>query len=331
LLWGGSLLPLLLVKGEQLERFETENLQYSKCEEHRLSNDLKFASLFFVVIMLGTFLVDTGTVGAVDEQVSVFVLGMPEEYIDYTVCVINGSLWAKVDGTYPLGKLWVDSNSQPETVENLFTFNEGPLTFCYPTPPGTTNITVSVDDTEVSWSNYTEITPDALHYTAVGNWSMIICEISPASDRFVLKIHYEHPIQQTESGYKFLYDLNISPYLSPWSNKSTAHFNIHFEVVAQNIEAVTVAADGTTKPIEYTVTPTENAQTIALNVSSNYSKPLLGDLLISFSEDTEQVSSGFSGSGFALELVYGVTAVVAFGFVLLAGYMIMRKKHGDGK
>ena len=324
-------MPLLPIREEELEKFETENLQYRKCEEYCLRNDLKFASLFFAVIFLCTFLVDTRTVGAVDEQVSVFVLEMPEEYIDYTVCVVNGSLWAKVDGTYPLSKLWINSHSQPETVENLFTFNEGPLALCYPTPPGTTNITVSVDDTEVSWSNYTEIAPDALHYTAVGNWPMIICEISPVSDQFVLRIHYEHPIQQTESGYEFLYDLNISPYLSPWSNRSTAHFNISFEIDAQNIEAVTVATDGTTKPIEYAVTQTEKAQTIALNVVSNYSKPLSGDLLISFSEDTEQVSSGFSGSGFALELVYGVTTVVAFGFVLLAGYMIMRKNHGDSK
>ncbi len=292
-----------------------------------MRNDLKFASLFFVVIFLGTFLVDTGTVRAVDEQVLVFVLEMPEEYIDYTFCVVNGSLWAKVDGTYPLGKLWVDSRYQPETVENLFTFNEGPLALCYPTPPGTTNITISVDDTEVSWSNYTEIAPDALHYTSVGNWTMIMCEISPVSDQFVLRIHYEHPIQQTELGYEFLYDLNISPYLSPWSNKSTAHFNISFGIDAQNIEAVTVATDGTTKPIEYTVTQTEKAQTVALTVVSNYSKPLLGDLLISFSENTEQVSCGLSG----LEQVFYIVVVTAFGFVLLAGYMIMRKKHGDSK
>lgn len=320
-------MPLLPIREEQLEKFETENLQYRKCEEHSLRNDLKFANLFFVAIFLGTFLVDTGTVGAVDEQVSVFVLEIPEEYIDYTVCVVNGSLWAKVDGTYPLGKLWVDSHCQPETMDTLFTFNEGPLVLCYPTPPGTTNITVSVDATEVSWNNYTEITHDALHYTSVGNWPMIICEISPMSDQFVLRIHYEHPIQQTESGYEFLYDLNISPYLSPWSNKSTANFNIHFEVAAQNIEAVTVATDGTTKPIEYTVTQTEKAQTIALNVVSNYSKPLLGDLLISFSENTEQVSCVLSG----LEQIYCIVVVTAFGFVLLAGYMIIRKRHGDSK
>jgi hypothetical protein len=73
---------------------------------------------------------------------------MPEEYLNYTITTINGSLWAKIDGTYPLHVL----------------FWQGALPMLYPTPPGTTNISLKMDETELKWDNFTEIYPEAVHF-----------------------------------------------------------------------------------------------------------------------------------------------------------------------
>jgi hypothetical protein len=83
----------------------------------------------------------------------------------------------------------------------------------YPTPSDTTNIHVKMNETELDWSNY----PHDTHHTAIGDRSMIYCVIAPVSDYFVLKIHYEHPVQLINGSYLFLYDLNIREYLSDWS------------------------------------------------------------------------------------------------------------------
>jgi len=263
---------------------------------------------------------------------SAYSLEMPEEYIDYTISRVNGSLWAKVDGTYPLTKSTIECEDQSLSASGTwFTFTGDTLPMLYPTPPGTTNISMKVDETELEWGNYTQSFPSETHYTAIGDWTMINCTIHPVLDQFTLKIHYEHPILLINGSYTFLYDLNISPYLSPWSNKSTAHFNIKFETDITDLQARTMATDGTLNPVVYTVTREAEAETVSLQVVSEYIKPLPGDLLISFHEDREsgQPNSGFLDSdllGYALVAVI-VTAVVAF-----VGYLLLKhKKRGDNK
>ncbi len=256
----------------------------------------------------------------------VYSLTMPEEYINYTVCSVNGSLWAKVDGTYPLNKVDIECQSGMDVT--WFTFSGESLPMVYPTPPGTIDISVKVDETELEWSNYTQTVPDATHYTAVGDWPMISCIVDPVLDQFTLKIHYEHPIIQNNGSYTFLYDLNISPYLSQWSNKSTAHFNIRFETGITELQAYTITTDGTLNAVDYTVTKDDNAETVSLQVVSEYSKQLPGDLLISFTEDkeTEQANSGFLGSNLWAELGYALVAVTVVA-VFLAVYRRRLKKN----
>src|SRR4030043_131925 len=69
-------------------------------------------------------------------------IAMPEEYINYTIASINGTLWAKIDGTYPLQILF-----EPERLSDS-------LPLVYPTPPGTTNITIIMDEKELAGSTY---------------------------------------------------------------------------------------------------------------------------------------------------------------------------------
>jgi len=270
---------------------------------------------------------------AAANPIPVYSLKMPEEYINYTISRVNGSLWAKVDGTYPLTKFGIECQDQALSINNSwFTFTGDTLPMVYPTPPDTTKISVKIDETELDWSNYTQSVPDAVHYTAIGDWSMISCTLYPVLDQFMLKIHYEHPIMLINGSYTFLYDLNISPYLSSWSNKSTAHFKINFETDYTGLQANTIAIDGTLNPVEYTVTKESAAETVSLQVVSEYSEPLLGDLLISFNEgkESEQTNSDFSGSSLWTEYGYALVAVIVIAIVAMVGILSLKhKKRGD--
>jgi len=261
-----------------------------------------------------------------------YSLEMPEEYIDYTISWVNGSLWAKVDGTYPLTKFTIGCEDQNISYSSAgFTFTGDALPIAYPTPPGTINISVKVDETELEWSNYTQTFPDETHYTAIDDWPMINCTIRPILDQFTLKIHYEHPIQVINGSYTFLYDLNISPYLSPWSNKSTAHFNITLETDITDLQAHTIATDGTLNPVEYTVTKDTEAETVSLQVVSEYSQPLPGDLLISFHEDNEskQTNSGFLSSAEQRYVLVASIATIAIALAAIGGYLLLKQKSRE--
>jgi nitrous oxidase accessory protein NosD len=203
------------------------------------------------------------------------LLSMPQEYINYTVSNINGSLWVTVDDLYPM-------HISSELVGHE-------LQMVYPTPPGTTpDLEIAMDGHKVNWSNYTAINPSALHYTYLGEWSMVACTIQPTATDFLLTIHYRHPILQANGSYLFLYDLNINPYLSEASANSAAHFNVCFEVNCTNIHIFNVPGDssmpkdGELTPIDFTLNQNNSIHTINFSITSAYSKPVLGDQLITF-------------------------------------------------
>jgi hypothetical protein len=200
------------------------------------------------------------------------LLAMPEEQISYTITRVNGTLWAKIDGTYPLHIL-TEADGAPSCVPSE-------LPMVYPTPPGTNNIHVKVNEKELEWSNF----PQDTHHTAIGDWNMIYCLIKPVPEDFVLKIHYEHPVELVNGSYIFLYDLNISPYLTQWSPNSTAYFTIHMDTNVSNLQAYTTKTDTTWNPINYT-TQEGDTQVVAIQMHSEYDKPLAGDLAIMFSDE----------------------------------------------
>jgi hypothetical protein len=199
------------------------------------------------------------------------LLAMPIEHVNYTITSVNGSLWAKIDGTYPL-RILTESDGAPSCVP-------AELPMVYPTPPGTTNIHVKVDETELEWSNY----PYDTHHTAIGDWDMIYCLIEPVPEQFVLTIHYEHPLEQVNGSNLFLYDLNIIPYLSPWSPNSTAYFTIRLDATVSNLQAYTTETDSLWNPIDFTKSQEDATEVVEVQMYSEYDKPLLGDLVIMFS------------------------------------------------
>jgi len=230
------------------------------------------------------------------------LITMPEEYVNYTITTVNGSLWAKIDGTYPLHVL----------------FWQGALPLVYPTPPGTTNISLKMDETELSWSNFTEIYPDALHFTALGNWPMINCTIQPVPEYFTLKIHYEHPVPLINGTYTFLYDLNISPYLSEWSNKSTAYFTIRMETNYISLHVNAISTDETLTPINYTTATDNAAETVTFPIVSEYSEPLLGDILVTFTTADEPT---------AIEISYALIILPIAIIAVLIVHIAYKRKH----
>jgi hypothetical protein len=243
-------------------------------------------------------------------------LAMPEETVNYTITRINGTLWAKIDGTYPIHKIFKTGNTF--TLDNIsYCIATDDLPMVYPTPPGTTNIHVKLNETELNWSNFTETYPDALHHTAIGNWPMIYSDINPAPEYFTLKIHYEHPLANVNGSYLFLYDLNISPYLTPWSTNSTATFNIRMETASSNLRVYTTETDTKWNPKNYTTNKEGTTEIVNIQMYSEYLKPLAGDLVVMFSDSAAQVPD---------ELPYWIIVPLLIIEALLA-FIIYKKKH----
>ena len=238
----------------------------------------KALALTLIFMLLALALVEFQSVKVVfaDSIESFPILSMPVEYVNYTITPINGSLWAIIDGDYPI---YVSSRSDYDFV--------GELPMVYPMPPNTTNIHVYLANKELSWTNYTQTYPDQLHHTAIGDWWMIYSVLGNVSDFFELKIHYEHPLQIVNDSYLFLYDLNISPYLSTQSNNSTAFFTIKIQTNFTSLNVYSTKTDDKWIPVNFILKENDSTEVVSVQMYSEYEKPLLGDLVVEFSQDRQ--------------------------------------------
>jgi hypothetical protein len=237
-----------------------------------------FTIIIIIVLFVSTALgLQLVSVASANPDGSIPTLAMPVEYVNYTISRINGTLWAKIDGNYPIYIL--SQSGCAFSVE---------LPMVYPMPPQTRNIHVWLGDQELSWSNYTQSNPGALHHTAIGDWWMIYSVLRNVSGFFVLKIHYEHPLEAVNGSNLFLYDLNISPYLSSQSTNSTAYFTVRMEANTSDVQVYTTETDVKWNPARYSTTKEGSTLIVEIQMRSEFDKPLLGDLVVVFSE-SEQV------------------------------------------
>jgi hypothetical protein len=236
------------------------------------------------------------------------VLAMPVEYVNYTIAQVNGTLWAKIDGTYPIYILSESGGAASCVPEEL------PMV--YPMPPDTANIHVWLNGTELAWSDF----PYETHHTAIGDWSMVYCDINPVSEFFLLTIHYEHPVEGVNGSSLFLYDLNISPYLTPLSNSSIAYFTVRFEAAVSDIRAYTTFTDSVWNPKDFTVNTGCDAETMSIEMRSVFGEPLAGDLVVMFDDFSAQAPDG---------LLYWVIAVVVLVVAGLLAVMVYRRKRRE--
>jgi hypothetical protein len=232
------------------------------------------------------------------------VLAMPVEYVNYTITSVNGTLWAKIDGTYPIHILAADGAPCVPAE----------LPMVYPTPPNTENVQAWVNGTETPCGDY----PYGTHHTAIGNWTMVYCEISPVSEYFLLTIHYEHPVEVVNGSSLFLYDLNIRNYLTELSNTSIAYFTMKFETAVSDFRSYTTFTDTVWNPKNFTSNTTCGVETVFIEMRSVTNEPLAGDLVVMFNDDSAQVQE---------PLPYWLLAVPAFVVAGLLAAIVYKRRH----
>jgi hypothetical protein len=260
------------------------------------------ATLIFVLVFLAAVdLVDHAA--ANPEADTLPVLAMPEEYVNYTVTSVNGTLWAKIDGKYPIHVLTMDASC---------VLAELPMV--YPTPPDTANFHVWVNGSEIAWSNWSYDT----HHTAIGDWEMAYCVISHVSDFFLLTIHYEHPVEVVNGSSLFLYDLNIRDYLTELSNVSTAYFTVCFETAVSDVRAYTTLTDTVWNPKNFTSNTGCGVETVTIEMRSVLGEQLAGDLVVMFNDSSAQVQEPFP---------YKILAVPVFVVAVLLAAMVHGRRH----
>jgi hypothetical protein len=233
-----------------------------------------------IALLLGLFL-GCGCCGSTSANPTSTTLpfAMPLEHVNYTITTINGTLWAKIDGEYP-----ISIHTSPDC--NF----DGNMPMVYPMPPNTTNIHVYLDGAEVAWSNYTMAFPSELHKTAIGDWWMIFVPLT-LPETFTLTIHYEHPLEVVNgSRYLFLYDLNIITYLSPDYPESTCVYTVRTEGNFSDLAVYTAKPDSVPsqwQPLNYTTTQDGGIQVVTIIQRSTYEEAvgagLPGDLVVEFS------------------------------------------------
>jgi hypothetical protein len=114
---------------------------------------------------------------------------------------------------------------------------------------------------------------------------MIYCTVEPKSADFLLEIHYEPPIEIINGTYTYLYDLNISPYLSPPSTTSTAYFNIQLPLNYSELKIYTTGTSGDAwSRVNYDSNKTDLGETVTFSIVSEYDKPLKGDIAFVISD-----------------------------------------------
>ena len=200
-------------------------------------------------------------------------MSMPIEHINYTITEIDGVMWAKIDGNYPISIQGLTSNVLP---------------MVYPMPPNSTNIHLYLNGAELLWDNVTAVYPEMTHKTAIGTWWEISGLLENLSDSFVLGIHYEHPLEQINGSYIFLYDLNIADYLSTEHPTSTAYFTIHFESNVSDVHVFTAPVNSQPsqwQPKEFAETTEGATKVVTVEVHSRYGEALPGDLVVIFRAD----------------------------------------------
>jgi hypothetical protein len=208
------------------------------------------------------------------------MLSMPIEHINYTISEINGIMWAKIEGRYPITIL----NQQ----------GYGDMSMVYPMPPQTTNIQVTLNGQEVKWSNYTQTYPGNLHKTALGDWSMIASALENVSDSFLLEVQYEHPLEVINGSYLFLYDLNILDYLSEQSPSSTAYLTIRFETNVSDVGVYTAPVESVRnewQPKDFNISHENSAIVLSVQMDSHYGEDLSGDMIVLFSQENNSLNA----------------------------------------
>jgi parallel beta-helix repeat protein len=196
------------------------------------------------------------------------ILAVPQEYINYTITDVNETIWAEVQEVCPT---------------HFSTPNGSDLPLLYAMPPNTTDIHVFLNGNEIQWSNFNAIDPATKNQTDIGNLQMIYSLLKSPPTDFLLEINYKHPIQVVNGSYMFLYNLNVSSYLSPFSAKSVAEFNVKLQDLPPNatdLNVFTMGSEEGGKSVNLTLDKNADGATCTFYIVSEYNHELPGDIVM---------------------------------------------------
>jgi len=185
---------------------------------------------------------------------------MPSENIDVLISPSAEGYHATVVGIYPFTN---------ENCENV--------TMYFPIPVDADNVSVKMDENNITWTSVDNIYP-----TVLGNLSMIAWEIAPVPDNFVIKVSYDHMLTTDGEYYTFLYAMGTGKYLSTYAKETTAYVKI-----TMPIECCSINVYLDNEPTPFDRTTENNKVVISLKVVSGMFQPLTKDLILKFETDSD--------------------------------------------
>ncbi len=194
---------------------------------------------------------------------------LTETIVNASISRINGKIWVKINAEYRMHTVYAygDSYLTENYGMGLVLYPDSPIVRVivtqdileahYPIPSGVTNIFVRLNGKEIS------VQQDAHGYYHLfdNDLSEINWTISPVLENFVVTVHYEHPISETNATYAYLGDYaftlplygrygcsNISYPLYSWYGYPPNKYHIQIEShlpELQNLQVYLVDNKGT--------------------------------------------------------------------------------------
>lgn len=246
------------------------------------------------------------------------VMAMPEEYVNVTISQVNGTLWAKVDTTYLLHRVY-EEGVQNVSGKTLYVWDL--MDGVYPIPPNAVDFSLKASETSVRYYNASsDFKTDYL--TVLGYWPCATYSISPLPENFSITTHYEQLLSSDVGNFTFIYPMITRPYLTEGNNRTTTYISLRMDVDLLNMHAFVIEAQrqwvsnslrsplGFSSPyptlggvetnpnrtlwswktLNSTTTSENGAKTLGFEIESEYSGTPLWDVIVSNNPSVQELT-----------------------------------------
>jgi len=207
-----------------------------------------------------------GPVGVYANPIPAQAIIMTKEYINAVIYPVGGEYWAFVFCRYPFKNMG---------------YSEVAMKF--PVPPGSTDISVYVEDIPVYWSWSGE-----KYFTEIGEYEMISWTVENPPEEFEVKVVYRHRLAAAAGRHVFLYALGTGKYAEYYSKQVTAHIRLAVlgavESYAARLGNETIDSGGANVGL----------LTLSYDLQSDMFKPFREDFIFVFNASVKPSSLQFS-------------------------------------